>query len=186
MKSKSKTKAPLTPEAAIQKKRRKALDRRDIQSFVSKLILMIVFVFILFGMIFGIYPMKSDDMRPTLRYRDLQIVYRLPSDLYSNEIVVYEVDGETMTGRIAARPGETVEIKDEKVYVNGSQLYEENVYYSTPEYESDVEYPLTLGENEYFILSDYREGAMDSRMFGAVDADQIKGKVIMVLKRSSL
>lgn len=185
-KKKIKNDVKLTPEKAIQKKRRKALDQRDIRDFLKKLIFLILFVFILFGIVFGIYPMKNDDMRPTLRYRDLQLVYRLPIQLYANDLVVYEQDGEVLTGRIVARPEDSIEIKDDKVYVNGGQSYEENIYYDTPAYESDIEYPLTLEENEYFILSDFREGARDSRMFGAINQDQIKGKVIMVLKRSSL
>ena len=68
----------------------------------------------------------------------------------------------------------------------GSVVSEGDIYYSTPAYDSDVTYPLTLGEDEYFILSDYREGAKDSRQFGPVQRNQITGKVLTVLRRSGL
>ena len=45
---------------------------------------------------------------------------------------------------------------------------------------------MTLAENEFFVLCDYREGAKDSRYFGPVSAGEIKGKVITVLRRSGL
>ena len=45
---------------------------------------------------------------------------------------------------------------------------------------------LTLAEDEFFVLCDYREGARDSRYFGPVSEDEIKGKVITVVRRSGL
>ena len=93
----------------------------------------------------------------------------------------------TRTGRIVARPGDTVEItEDDRLMVNGSVVSEGDIYFSTPAYDSDVTYPLTLGQDEYFILSDYREGAKDSRQFGPVQRNQIIGKVLTVLRRSGL
>ena len=47
-------------------------------------------------------------------------------------------------------------------------------------------YPLTLAEDEFFVLCDYREGARDSRYFGPVSEGEIKGKVITVVRRSGL
>ena len=63
---------------------------------------------------------------------------------------------------------------------------EENIFYTTPAYDSEVEYPLTLKEDQYFILCDNREGAKDSRSFGAVDTSEIKGKVITIVRRSGI
>lgn len=63
---------------------------------------------------------------------------------------------------------------------------EDDIYYSTPQYDSDVTYPLILSEEEYFILCDYREQAEDSRYFGAVAGEAIKGKVLAVIRRSEL
>ena len=61
-----------------------------------------------------------------------------------------------------------------------------DIYYSTPRYENGPDYPVTMAEGEYFILCDYREGARDSRYFGPVSRDEIKGKVITVIRRSGL
>lgn len=184
---KQKKDVSVSPEKSIKKKRRKVLDRRDLINFIVRLTGLVLFAYLLFGVIFRIIPVPNDDMKPALRARDLQLVYRFPSTLWNNEIVVYEGGGKTRTGRIVARPGDTVEITENaELVVNGGHVSEGDIYFATPAYESDVTYPLTLGEDEYFILSDYREGATDSRQFGPVKKEQIIGKVITILRKSGL
>ena len=100
---------------------------------------------------------------------------------------VFEKDGEQYVGRIVAHGGDTVEVTDQAtLVVNGSTVLENNIYYTTPKYENGPAYPLTLAEDEFFVLCDYREGACDSRYFGQVSEDEIKGKVITVVRRSGL
>lgn len=53
--------------------------------------------------------------------------------------------------------------------INGSLVAEPDIYETTPRYDSDVTYPLTLADGEYFILCDAREGAPDSRRYGPGD-----------------
>ena len=90
-------------------------------------------------------------------------------------------------GRIVADGGDSVEItEDAYLRVNGSTVVESDIYYSTPRYGEEVEYPVELEETQYFILCDYREGARDSRYFGPVEQSEIKGKVITILRRSNL
>ena len=89
--------------------------------------------------------------------------------------------------RVVAQPGDTVEIgQGERLVVNGNSMIETNIFYPTPEYEGFMEYPVTLGEGEYFVLADYRNGGADSRFFGAVKEDEILGTVITILRRNNL
>ena len=89
--------------------------------------------------------------------------------------------------RVVAGPGDTVEISEgERLVVNGNTMIETNIFYNTPEYEGFVEYPLRLGEGQYYVLADYRNGGADSRFFGAVNADEILGTVITILRRNNL
>lgn len=115
------------------------------------------------------------------------LYYRLEKDLNSDDVVVFKKDGKTYTGRIVAKGGDSVEITGEsELKVNGSIVVENEIYFSTPLYDTDVQYPVTLGDNEYFILCDSREGAKDSRYFGAVTEKEIKGKVITIIRRSGI
>ncbi len=89
--------------------------------------------------------------------------------------------------RVVAGPGDTVEItEDETLVINGNVIFESGIFYPTPRYEGFVDYPLTLGENEYFVLADRRNGGADSRFFGCVAREEIKGTVITILRRNGL
>lgn len=179
--------AVLTPEQVIRSRLRRLANREDIWSFFSKLIMMVLLLWILFGVLFGITPMQNNDMSPRISAGDLLLYYRLEDTLRTNDVVVFEKDGKEYTGRIVGNGGETVEItEDAHLKINGSTVMETDIFYSTPRYESDVVYPVELAEDEFFILCDYREGARDSRYFGEVKQSEIKGKVITILRRSSL
>lgn len=88
--------------------------------------------------------------------------------------------------RVVARGGDTLEITGGTLRVNGSTVFENEIFYSTDAYEGGTTYPLTLEQDEVFLLCDHREGAKDSRWFGPVTTHDVKGKVITVLRRSRL
>ena len=178
---------PLTPEQAIRQRRRRLANRADITSFFAKLAAMALLLWVLFGMVFGLAAMPNDDMAPRISAGDLLLYYRLPDTWNNNEVMVFEKDGVQYVGRIVARGGDTVEVTaSATLVVNGSTVLENDIYYTTPQYGERVTYPVTLAPGQFFILCDYREGAKDSRYFGPVNTSDVKGKVITVLRRSSL
>jgi signal peptidase I len=80
--------------------------------------------------------------------------------------------------RVIGLPGDTVEVKDGYVIVNGKQL-DEN--YVPVEYRDDRPYPPTVvPPNEYFVLGDHRISSNDSRAWGFVPRDYIYGKAVFV------
>ena len=89
--------------------------------------------------------------------------------------------------RVVAGPGDTVQISDgEGLVINGNHMIESGIFYQTYEYSGFVEYPLELGQEEYFVLADYRNGGADSRFFGAVKEQEILGTVITIMRRNNL
>ena len=83
--------------------------------------------------------------------------------------------------------GDTVEISEgNRLVVNGNTMIESNIFYDTPAYEGYTEYPLTLGQEEWFVLADSRNGGADSRYFGPVTRSEIKGTVLTILRRNNL
>ena len=180
---------PAGEDAEAAKKARKKRKRqiREIKSFFLRLAAMILMLYVLFGVVFGIKAMPNDDMKPRISAGDLMLYYRLENRYVANDVVVFEKDGRTYVGRIVAQAGDTVEITDSaSLVVNNSTMIESDIYYSTPRYDTDVTYPLTLADDEAFLLCDYRTGAKDSRTFGPVKKSEFKGKVITVVRRSSI
>lgn len=176
-----------SPEYVIAKRRKNLRDKDEISSFFIRLIVMAAFLYILFGQIFGLALVDNDDMKPRISGGDLMLYYRLQNSWHSDDVVVFEKDGERYTGRIVASGGDTVDIPDEGgLYINNSNVIETNIFYVTKKYETGIEFPVTLAKDEFFILCDYREGAKDSRFFGPVKASELKGKVITVMRRTNL
>ena len=160
----------------------------EIKAFLIRLVILLVFLWLLFGVFFGITPMRGDDMFPRISSGDVLLYYRLEKNYNSGDVLVFNKDRKIRTGRVVAHGGDTVEITGEgELKVNGSVVVENNVFYKTYPYEKKrVKYPLSLKKDQVFILCDYREGGKDSRYFGAVTKKEIKGKVITILRRSNL
>ena len=176
-----------TPEEVILTRRRSLANQEEVISFFMRLAFLVVLLWILFGMVFGLAVMRDDDMSPRISAGDLMLFYRLEDTLRAEDVIIFEKEGRQYTGRIVPVGGDTVEVtEDARLMINGSYVAESNIYYSTPRYESEVAYPVTLGEGQVFVLCDYREGARDSRYFGPVEKTEIQGKVITVIRRSEL
>ncbi len=89
--------------------------------------------------------------------------------------------------RIVAVPGDTVDFPEgERLTVNGNALVESNIFYTTQVYQGFENYPITLGEGEYFVMADYRRGGVDSRFFGPVKTEEIRGPVITIMRRNNI
>ena len=152
--------------------RRRAL--ADVKEFFLRAGALAALLLVLFGVVFGLAIQPDDTMYPHLKPGDLLLYYRLPRSFAAGEVVVFTQDDRRCTGRVAARGGDTVEVTENALLrINGSLVAEPDIYEMTPRYDSDVTYPLTLADGEYFILCDAREGAPDSRRYGPVTTENI-------------
>ena len=87
--------------------------------------------------------------------------------------------------RLIALPGETIEFVDGQIRIynkenpDGFILNESKYLSDTVKTYSNVEEPVTLGVNEYFVLGDNRYSSKDSRIFGPLDKSFVTGKVML-------
>jgi signal peptidase I len=74
---------------------------------------------------------------------------------------------------------------DGKLYINGEAEENSDVIGETLITDQNIQYPLLIGENEYFALGDNREAAVDSRNYiiGIINEDDIVGKVVFCVKK---
>lgn len=162
-------------------------NKSDIKSFAIRASSMIVILYLLFGIIFGVTTMKNSDMHPQIHAGDLILYYRLDKNYVANDVIVSKVGKEKFIGRVIAKPGDEVDItKEGKVVINGSLVVENDIFYPTPQYDSEIIYPVLLKEDEYFVLCDQRNGAKDSRIYGTIQKRNTKGKVITLLRKNNI
>lgn len=95
-------------------------------------------------------------------------------------MITKNIEVKYIVKRVIGIPGDTIDIKDGYVYLNGNRLEENYVKGQTLE-RLGLSYPITIPENKVFILGDNREESLDSRDLGLASYDQIKGKVILRL-----
>ncbi|MBR3035824.1 MAG: signal peptidase I [Lachnospiraceae bacterium] len=162
------------------------------QYFILRLGVFLLLMWLLFFVFIGITHMPSTDMYPRVDAGDFVLFYRLDKDVRAQDIIVIEKEVPGMKGkqvfisRVVAVAGDTVEIDEERLIINGNTVVETNIFYPTLRYEGYTEYPLTLKEGECFVLGDARNNATDSRFFGPVLQDEIGGTVITIVRRNNL
>ncbi len=158
-----------------------------IQSLLLNLLIVITVLWLLFGFVIGVAIAPNDDMSPNIKSKDLLLYYRLDESYHAQDTVVFSKNNTTYIGRVVAVPGDSVDISDDdQLIINGHIVSEPEIRNATPRYEGFVNYPVLLGNNEYFILADARGGAEDSRYFGIVERSEIYGKSFALIRRHSI
>lgn len=147
-----------------------------IKDLIPYIVIIIVVILI---RTFIVTPVKVNgtSMYPTLKGNEVMLLNKL-GRIDRFDIVVLKIDEENdnLIKRIIGLPGETIEIKDNHIYINDELL--EDTYGYGVTYNIDK---VILEEDEYFILGDNRQVSLDSRVFGKIKRKEIKGTTNFVL-----
>jgi signal peptidase I len=103
-----------------------------------------------------------------------KLAYRFGEPMRGDIVVINSPRGtsEKLIKRVVGLPGETIELRDGRVFING-QLLEEHYHPSV----GMRPHPLThIPPNHYFLLGDNRDHSGDSRVWGTISADFIVGQ----------
>jgi signal peptidase I len=83
---------------------------------------------------------------------------------------------ERLVKRVIGVPGDEIDIQDGSVFINGEKL--EESYANGETLPGNIELPITVEEDELFVIGDNREVSRDSRDFGPIDVKQVEGKAV--------
>ncbi|ONI47715.1 signal peptidase I [Candidatus Epulonipiscium fishelsonii] len=119
----------------------------------------------------------TGSMISTINIDDHMLVSHIPF-YYRNpkrsEIVIFKYGEDNLVKRVIGMPGETIDIQQGKVYINGEEINEID-YVLVPDvtHPQIVTFPYTIPEEHYFVMGDNRANSADSRSFGAISRDAI-------------
>jgi signal peptidase I len=159
---------------------------------VETLVLTLIIFFVIQTFVAQPYKVQQQSMEHTLEPDQYVLVDKLTPrfDTYKRgDIVVFtppedwvQEDGTPFIKRVIGLGGDTVEIRDGDVFINGTEIDEEYVFASEP---GDPPQPTTVPGDEHrwviptdelFLLGDHRAASADSRTFGPVPAVQVIGR----------
>jgi signal peptidase I len=132
-----------------------------------------------------IYRVVQTSMEPTVEPGDE--VLTVPGATYARgNIVVFTPPPAWLAGtaappfikRVIGLPGDTVEVRDGGVWVNGTKLDEPYLFENQPTTAQSEPATWTVGAGQLFVLGDHRAGSADSRSFGTIAASTVLGVAV--------
>jgi len=116
------------------------------------------------------------------------------ADIKRGDVLVFKFPVEPerdFIKRVIGLPGETVEVKERKIYINGAAVDDPHAHYLLPassaDYHEVTSYdvrerygPVTVPPNHYFVMGDNRDNSQDSRYWGFLPRDLVKGKALVI------
>lgn len=160
------------------------MDFRDIKEFFRdsfKYIVVIVVVLFICLYVVTLQQVIGPSMQPTLKDGEVLLLNKAKYKFFKvhrdDVVAVKSNDDKVLIKRIIGLPGETIEYKDNTLYIN-SEMYEENLYdgMETEDFKlEDIGYSV-IPDGMYFILGDNRGNSKDSREIGLVKKSDIIGK----------
>jgi len=154
------------------------------------IVVALLVAFVVRGFVIAHFVVEGESMYSTLDTGDRVFVnklsYRLHDPHRGDVVVLHQITGASerdLIKRVIALPGETIEMRNCTVYIDGRVLVEP---YLDPEvvtpsdcggdYVLDGEVPA----NHVFVMGDNRGGSQDSRAIGTIDEDDLIGRAFVV------
>ncbi|MBI5407361.1 MAG: signal peptidase I [Nitrospirae bacterium] len=175
-----------------------------IREYAESIVIAVVMALIIKAFVIQAFKIPSGSMIPTLKIGDHILVNKF---IYGTklpftdriiiplkrpnrgDIIVFKFpddEKKDFIKRVIGLPGDMVEIKGKKVSINGTPIDDSYAVHSDPMlYPSGIQPrdnfgPLTVPQDSYFVMGDNRDFSLDSRYWGFVKLNKIKGKAFII------
>jgi len=175
-----------------------------LREYAEAIVLAVILALFIRAFIVQAFKIPSASMYPTLRIGDHILVIKSIFGLrmpFTNSVLIpvkkpergdvivfiYPVDPDKdFIKRVVGVPGDTVEIRNKKLYINNKAapdqqaFYDDSSVYPIMVKPRDNFGPVTIPPNKFFVMGDNRDHSYDSRFWGFVDMEDILGKAFII------
>jgi len=184
-----------------------AVKKSVVREYFESLVMAVGLALFVRTFVFQAFKIPTGSMEPNLLVGDHLIVNKAvfsPSasgleraimprrDIRRGEVVVFKFPKDPARDfikRVIGLPGDQIELRRKKIYVNGQVLDEPYAHFIAPlspegeRRSNDLreEYgPVTVPSGQYFVMGDNRDNSEDSRFWGFLPASYVKGKALFI------
>ena len=169
--------------------------KKEIKEWIIAIAIAVILIVVITKFVGKSYTVRGDSMYPTLKDGERVIVniagVKMGHLEKGNVIVFHSQEKDDYVKRIIGTPGDKVEYKKDKLYVNGKKVKEPYLDYN--EKHKHLDYITSedwstkkinngkaeIPKGKLLVLGDNREVSKDSRSFGLIDKDKVVGKVAL-------
>ena len=156
--------------------------RRELRSWTRDLAVALGLALVIIIFLYQPVKVEGTSMAPLLSDQERifinKFVYRF-EPIGRGDVVVFwypRDHSKSFIKRVVGLPGETIEVRTGRVYVDRKEWKEP---YVPPNYLDDLSYPpVQIPDDSYFVMGDHRDSSNDSRVFGPVSRQNIYGKAV--------
>lgn len=165
---------------------------RAVLDFVITILVAVAAAFCLRLFVIGVYVVPTGSMLDTIKEGDMLVGEKITLRWQSpqvGDIVTFDSPiepGTVLIKRVVAVGGQTIDLRDGKLYVDGVEQDESYTQGKATESLSSlsgsagIQYPYTVPEGTIFCMGDNRTNSLDSRYFGPVSVDAVSSKGLFI------